>query len=517
MNVQRVVIVLVLLAWLLPIAPCAAQCPPRGYVVDLPMRLPYNGTHRVTQGYCTVPNPPGHSGYQVDFGDMPNGTDIVAVADGHVIQLGTFTGLNDCSGNDTQDGGKFVRIQHQTDNGTYYNSAYLHLSVQSVVCGQQVIAGQKIGESGETGCSDGPHLHFHIRLSGAYAQDDVPTPCGSLPVGLELGGVRPTGMVYLDSASDQDVIRTNNPFIEQQNYTAVGTSNPGWSFVNLHPSGTTRSQALSVRDGRQGGFAEVSGDDHAYLWTGTPVSGIDLNPSGAGRSRIYAVSGSQQIGESRFEPDPTCAGVWTSGTPGSWQRLTSPGIQSTARGGRGNIQVGYATIGGQVQASVWNGTIASRVNLHLGSSSSHIYASDGNQHVGDEGLSEARMWTGTSGSWVNMDPPFPIVISRLFGVDGGEQAGYIYLLTGSPPSQIQHAGLWRGNSGSFVDLHPGGAQESAVWAVDGGQQVGYAVIDGGHHAGLWGGTASSWTDLHSLLPPVFLYSQAKGVTRPAFR
>lgn len=64
--------------------------------------------------------------------------------------------------------GKFVRIAH--DNG--YESVYLHLSALEVTKNQKVIAGAKIGISGNSGAaSEAPHLHFGYRPSN-YDKDN---------------------------------------------------------------------------------------------------------------------------------------------------------------------------------------------------------------------------------------------------------------------------------------------------------------------------------------------------------
>jgi len=60
--------------------------------------------------------------------------------------------------------GNFVLITH----GNGYSTLYAHLSSIAVAAGQPVGRGQVIGAEGSTGFSTGPHLHFEIRLNGAY-------------------------------------------------------------------------------------------------------------------------------------------------------------------------------------------------------------------------------------------------------------------------------------------------------------------------------------------------------------
>ena len=49
------------------------------------------------------------------------------------------------------------------DHGNGWQSAYAHLSVAGVICGQSVAQGTTIGAVGNTGNSTGPHLHFELR------------------------------------------------------------------------------------------------------------------------------------------------------------------------------------------------------------------------------------------------------------------------------------------------------------------------------------------------------------------
>ena len=100
---------------------------------------------------------------------MPVGTDILAAREGVVVEV---TADNYRGGLDmARDGpaANIVRILH--DDGTF--SLYAHLNWNSIRVkpGDQVLAGQYIADSGNTGFSSGPHLHFAVlRNSGLKLQ-----------------------------------------------------------------------------------------------------------------------------------------------------------------------------------------------------------------------------------------------------------------------------------------------------------------------------------------------------------
>ncbi|MFF5701250.1 transglycosylase family protein [Streptomyces sp. NPDC012794] len=100
------------------------------------------------------------SGYHtgIDF-PVPTGTSVKAVGPGTVQSAG-WAGAY----------GYQVVIKH-TD-GRY--SQYAHLSALGVKAGQQVSGGQRIGRSGSTGNSSGPHLHFEMRTGPGYGSDIDP-------------------------------------------------------------------------------------------------------------------------------------------------------------------------------------------------------------------------------------------------------------------------------------------------------------------------------------------------------
>jgi murein DD-endopeptidase MepM/ murein hydrolase activator NlpD len=91
-----------------------------------------------------------HSG--IDF-ITPTGTPIVASGDGAVIK----SAFDPAYGN-------FIEIAHNEG----FISKYAHNSKLLVKVGQLVKRGQVIAQSGSTGRSTGPHLHYEIHQNSAY-------------------------------------------------------------------------------------------------------------------------------------------------------------------------------------------------------------------------------------------------------------------------------------------------------------------------------------------------------------
>jgi len=130
---------------------------PGGRMNDIDLRLslgelftfPLQGRRHITSHYGMRRDPftgvlQFHDG--VDF-RADTGTPVLAALDGVVSFVGESWLY-----------GKYIIISHS--NG--YKTLYGHLSVISMKQGDRVARGRKIGESGNTGYSTGPHLHFGI-------------------------------------------------------------------------------------------------------------------------------------------------------------------------------------------------------------------------------------------------------------------------------------------------------------------------------------------------------------------
>lgn len=59
--------------------------------------------------------------------------------------------------------GKYVIVVYDRPDGSKWRVSYCHLSEQSVAVGDTVSAGMKVGVSGNTGNSTGPHLHLTVK------------------------------------------------------------------------------------------------------------------------------------------------------------------------------------------------------------------------------------------------------------------------------------------------------------------------------------------------------------------
>ncbi|MEO8356346.1 MAG: LysM peptidoglycan-binding domain-containing M23 family metallopeptidase [Chloroflexota bacterium] len=94
----------------------------------------------------------GHLGIDIAAGEGQS----VYAADGGVVTMATG-GYNYGYGN-------VIQIDH----GNGYSTVYAHLSVIGVGMCSSVGAGQWIGASGNTGNSQGAHLHFEVRQGGGF-------------------------------------------------------------------------------------------------------------------------------------------------------------------------------------------------------------------------------------------------------------------------------------------------------------------------------------------------------------
>lgn len=122
-------------------------------MLAIPFANPIPTVTRISSGFGGRSDPftGGHAFHSgLDF-KGPFATDILATAPGTVVVAEWHGGY-----------GRMVEIDH----GYGLKTRYAHLSAISVVPGQKVSYGQKVGALGSTGRSTGPHLHYEVWYDG---------------------------------------------------------------------------------------------------------------------------------------------------------------------------------------------------------------------------------------------------------------------------------------------------------------------------------------------------------------
>ncbi len=219
----------------------------------------------------------GHDGY--DF-RVPEGTELLATADGEVIFSGSETPFLCPILNKTVSGLKVV-LRHKIAGRTF-DVIYLHLSSLSVSIGQNIPQGSVIGLSGNTGCSTGPHLHLEIteRINGKSVVID---PFGWNSSALDpwsIDGEGTSSPLLWRSGSSPILYREGIDTISSASTTSVGITKVRWmgrrddlnptnEFVEftvnsrILPGGTFNLSGAKVRNN--------AGDEYTFP-TGTTIT-----------------------------------------------------------------------------------------------------------------------------------------------------------------------------------------------------------------------------------------------------
>ena len=164
-----------LVGWMAEVSPTGTRLlAPAIFRNAIQLAIPFRGTHAVSQLwgdnadfykqflYDGVPLR-GHNG--IDFG-MPVGTPLVSSDEGRVLTVGASpSGF-----------GNWVMVDHR-----WGQSVYAHMHRVTVREGESVRRGDVLGESGNSGTSTGPHLHFSIRITPHFRGDGWGGYCDPLP------------------------------------------------------------------------------------------------------------------------------------------------------------------------------------------------------------------------------------------------------------------------------------------------------------------------------------------------
>lgn len=130
----------------------------RGF--EISQAFPTGTTHRTPESY-----------YAVDIA-MPVGTDIYAARAGTVFEVSSTNFRGGLDPDRDLATANLVRILH--DDGTYAIYAHLNWNTIRVQPGDKVKRGEYIADSGNTGFSSGPHLHFAVLRNKGLRLASVP-------------------------------------------------------------------------------------------------------------------------------------------------------------------------------------------------------------------------------------------------------------------------------------------------------------------------------------------------------
>lgn len=167
----------------LPVLPGTGSIPfDYGYVIGEPgavhaPRVPYRAPFARAQSFRVTQAPPDAVTHRdastrnaIDIA-LPVGTPVHAAREGLVINVASdrFRGGLALA---NVDDANFVQILH--DDGTTAIYAHLQMDTIRVRPGQKVQRGEYIANSGNTGFSSGPHLHFAVVRNAGLRSESVP-------------------------------------------------------------------------------------------------------------------------------------------------------------------------------------------------------------------------------------------------------------------------------------------------------------------------------------------------------
>lgn len=117
-----------------------------------------------SKGIIKPSSGPQTSGYGMRWGRLHDGVDY-GIPVGSAVKS-TMAGTIAKIGYEAKGAGNYVIVQSIDSMGRKIEQTYMHLSKVLMKVGDQVGQGQQFAESGNTGRSTGPHLHWRVRING---------------------------------------------------------------------------------------------------------------------------------------------------------------------------------------------------------------------------------------------------------------------------------------------------------------------------------------------------------------
>ncbi|HTQ11829.1 MAG TPA: PKD domain-containing protein [Fimbriimonadaceae bacterium] len=218
----------------------------------------------------------------------------------------------------------------------------------------------------------------------------------------------------------------NSPATGNNDHAALWTGGSS-AFLDLHPAIATGtiSALYGVGQGMQVGYAEMTTSSmpffsyHPFLWMGSAASAVDLWPGlpGATHGVAAGCGGNQEVGWMVFNDamhpffsQRSHAFLWTGSAASALDLHPASGFTaSAATGTDGSQQVGYGVdSSAMMHALLWFGNAASVVDLTPdGATGARAYACGNGFQVGyvttAGGGQHAALWNGSAESFVDLD------------------------------------------------------------------------------------------------------------------
>ena len=165
----------------------------------------------------------GHAG--VDY-FMPLNTPILAPADGYVLWSSFSSPANPCPGGISPNGDQGTII---LAHGNDYFTVYLHMMPPlNVSVGDNVVTGDTLGFTGNTGCAINSHLHFEVRKGSHFFDPDNPYAVD--PFGWWHDSIDP---IEQFRGNQSEWLWSSNTLIDDGDNGFERFQGPDWSYLNF--------------------------------------------------------------------------------------------------------------------------------------------------------------------------------------------------------------------------------------------------------------------------------------------
>jgi hypothetical protein len=237
---------------------------------------------------CLTKTYDGHQGTDYtlhSFAQMDTGVNVLAAADGVVtfVQDGLFDREKESV--IAKGLGNYVAIAHSNKYYTYYG--HLRKNSITVTEGQNVKAGDVIGEVGSSGNSTDPHLHFEVWYDSSFVVDPYAGSCGN-PTTLfnnptpydSAFRVGETGF-SIKTALSMDDLRERRDLLSQPFNIAPSSEDDLYYWAQLY--GVREGKDVTVRwytpnDVEWFSFTATADRDYWYYYFWTYIFHEDLEP-----------------------------------------------------------------------------------------------------------------------------------------------------------------------------------------------------------------------------------------------